>query len=166
MTGFFEEVGKIFASVGTTHRRFVFFLSSLVSLRRCGACSVRVDTNQIVKKAAGMNLAERFLRGVICELLKRSPARILSSRFVPLTRRRPSDWKSRRDIRGLAGFATWTYERRYSVLHMLSSETFKETIEFALDAFDAGGVDFVLRGNRNRESPQRFPALVLNPSAS
>ena len=34
-----------------------------------------------------MNLAERFLRGVICKLHKRSYVRILRAVLVPLTRR-------------------------------------------------------------------------------
>jgi hypothetical protein len=51
--------------------RFGDPLLSLVvgQLGRCGACSVRVDANEIVQKSACVNLAERLLAGIICKLL-------------------------------------------------------------------------------------------------
>jgi hypothetical protein len=40
-------------------------------LRRRGAAAVRVDEDQVVQESARVNLAERFLRGVIGELPER-----------------------------------------------------------------------------------------------
>ena len=45
--------------------------SSLVKLRRRGAAAVLVDQNQMVQESARVNLAERFLRGVVGELPER-----------------------------------------------------------------------------------------------
>jgi len=39
-------------------------------VRRCGARSVRIDTNAIVKEASGVDLADAFFRGIVREVFE------------------------------------------------------------------------------------------------
>ena len=63
------------------------FAFVVAQLRRCGAGAVLVKENQIVKEAAGVNLAEGFFRGVVGKLLKRSSVGFFWAVVMLLTRR-------------------------------------------------------------------------------
>ena len=70
MTGFFEEVG--YFRMCSNHASEMRLLRSVVGqLRRRGAAAVLVDQDQMVQESARVNLAERFLRGVVGELPER-----------------------------------------------------------------------------------------------
>ena len=134
MTGFSEEVGNFRRC--SNHASEMRFLRS----RRWSACdgAVRVPSaltqNQIVQKSACVNLAERFLRGVVGKLLERSYVRFLRAVVVPLARR---DFPvgSLVEIFEIEAASPRRLTREDdSVPSYAVVETFKETVEFALDA--------------------------------
>ena len=158
MTGFFEEVGNFRMCSTPRLGDSPLAFSSLVSLRRRGAGSVRVDANQIGAgirpREPGRAFPSRRSRANCLSGLTRESCRAV---LVPLTRR---DFPS--------GSLVEIFEVEAAAPRRLTSEddsvpsyaiveTFEEAIEFALDALRLPRDRFCPSWRPRKQSPQTFP---------